>query len=315
MLRDWCKGNSRWESRKDKEEMRGTYGDDVWLNAWIEQESFQLHTQRIEVETCSNRQRSVLTSTTHIPTTCYISTSSRLYLLLSTTDQLHLIHRVGGINKTSTHQRPVTHRCSTVKGFIYGLPTWQYNSLLKQFSQHTEFASAHSPPMSSEESWCRNGTQTTVRWRCVLTDSPGTTTIGTRKIVWFSSDLSLRGAGDSRSSSRLAEHTHTHRHSLARSHARTHARTHPHTHTHKPNSHPRRLGVTQEAPLSPRDRAMRRVNWNLANCHATVQKLLIRQVLTKSMVWNWRFSRRQCVIDNVHSTMTRSSRLPLSQVS
>lgn len=93
--------------------MRGTYGDDVWLNAWIEQESFQLHTQRIEVETCSNRQRSVLTSTTHIPTTCYITTSSRLYLLLSTTQQLHLIHRVGGINKTSTHQRPVTHRCST----------------------------------------------------------------------------------------------------------------------------------------------------------------------------------------------------------
>ena len=71
----------------------------------------------------------------------------------------------------------------------------------------------------------------------------------------------------------------------------------------------------QEAQLSPRDRAMRRVNWNLANCHATVQKLLIRQVLTKSMVWRWGFSRRQCVIDNVHSTMTRSSRLPLSQVS
>ena len=71
----------------------------------------------------------------------------------------------------------------------------------------------------------------------------------------------------------------------------------------------------QEAQLSPRDRAMRRVNWNLANCHATVQKLLIRQVLTKSMVWSWRFRRRQCVIDNVHSTMTRPSRLPLSQVS
>jgi len=32
-------------------------------------------------------------------------------------------------------------------------------------------------------------------------------------------------------------------------------------------------------------------------------------------VWSWRFSRRQCVIDNVHSTMTRWSRLPLSQVS
>ena len=29
----------------------------------------------------------------------------------------------------------------------------------------------------------------------------------------------------------------------------------------------------QEAQLSPRDRAMRRVSWNLANCHAAVQKL------------------------------------------
>ena len=75
------------------------------------------------------------------------------------------------------------------------------------------------------------------------------------------------------------------------------------------------IGSIQEAQLSPRDRAMRRVNWNLANCHATVQILLIRQVLTKLMVRSWRFSRRQCVIDNVHSTMTRSSRLPLSQVS
>ena len=50
------------------------------------------------------------------------------------------------------------------------------------------------------------------------------------------------------------------------------------------------------------------------NCHATVQKLLIRQVLTKLMVWSWRFSRRQCVMNNVHSTMTRPSRLSLSQV-
>ena len=66
----------------------------------------------------------------------------------------------------------------------------------------------------------------------------------------------------------------------------------------------------QEAQLSPRDRAMRRVNWNLANCHATVQKLLIPQVLTKSMVWSWRFSRRQCVMNNVHSTMTRPSFTP-----
>ena len=40
----------------------------------------------------------------------------------------------------------------------------------------------------------------------------------------------------------------------------------------------------QEAQLSPSDRAMRLVSSNLANCHATVQKLLIRQVLTKLMV-------------------------------
>ena len=71
----------------------------------------------------------------------------------------------------------------------------------------------------------------------------------------------------------------------------------------------------QEAQLLPSDRAMRLVSSNLANCHATVQKLLIRQVLTKLMVWSWRFSRRQCVMNNVHLTMTRLSRLPLSQVS
>ena len=41
---------------------------------------------------------------------------------------------------------------------------------------------------------------------------------------------------------------------------------------------------TQEAQLSPSDRAMRLVSSNLANCHATVQKLHIRQVLTKLMV-------------------------------
>jgi len=41
----------------------------------------------------------------------------------------------------------------------------------------------------------------------------------------------------------------------------------------------------QEAQLSPSDRAMRLVSSiYLANCHATVQKLLIRQVLTKLMV-------------------------------
>ena len=39
----------------------------------------------------------------------------------------------------------------------------------------------------------------------------------------------------------------------------------------------------QEAQLSPSDRAMRLVSSNFANCHATVQKLLIRQVLIKLM--------------------------------
>jgi len=38
----------------------------------------------------------------------------------------------------------------------------------------------------------------------------------------------------------------------------------------------------QEAQLSLRDRAMRRVSWNLTNWHATVQKLLVQQALNKS---------------------------------
>jgi len=53
----------------------------------------------------------------------------------------------------------------------------------------------------------------------------------------------------------------------------------------------------QEAQLSPRDRAMRLVSSNLVNYHATVQKLLIRQVLTKPIVRSWRFSWRQCAIN------------------
>ena len=40
----------------------------------------------------------------------------------------------------------------------------------------------------------------------------------------------------------------------------------------------------QEAKQSPSNRAMRLVSSNLASYHATVQKLLIRQVLTKPMV-------------------------------
>ena len=46
---------------------------------------------------------------------------------------------------------------------------------------------------------------------------------------------------------------------------------------------PTEIDVTG-TPLSPSDRAMRLVSSNLANCHATVQKLLIRQVLNKLMV-------------------------------
>jgi len=42
--------------------------------------------------------------------------------------------------------------------------------------------------------------------------------------------------------------------------------------------------LTQEAQLSPTDRAMRLVSSNLASYQATVQKLLMRQVLTKPMV-------------------------------
>ena len=48
-------------------------------------------------------------------------------------------------------------------------------------------------------------------------------------------------------------------------------------HTARPNS-------TQEAQLSPSERAMCLVSSDLANYHTTVQKLLIRQVLTKPMV-------------------------------
>jgi len=53
----------------------------------------------------------------------------------------------------------------------------------------------------------------------------------------------------------------------------------------------------QEAQLYPRDRAMRRVSWNLANCHATVQKLLVQQLLNKSKLWSWRVKVGRCVIN------------------
>jgi len=42
-----------------------------------------------------------------------------------------------------------------------------------------------------------------------------------------------------------------------------------------------RVAAKSEAQLSLSDRTMRLVSSNLANYHATVQKLLIRQVVTK----------------------------------
>jgi len=53
-------------------------------------------------------------------------------------------------------------------------------------------------------------------------------------------------------------------------------------------------------------RWLHRVSWNLANCHATVQKLLIRQVLHKPVMKLEGYSATVCN-KHVHSTMTRSS--------
>jgi len=53
----------------------------------------------------------------------------------------------------------------------------------------------------------------------------------------------------------------------------------------------------QEDQLSPRDHVKHRVSWNLANCHATVQKLLVRKVLNKSKLWSWRVKVGRCVIN------------------
>jgi len=53
--------------------------------------------------------------------------------------------------------------------------------------------------------------------------------------------------------------------------------------------------IKQEAQLSPRDRAMRRVSWNLANCHATVQKLLVQVLNQVSAVANWPVRQRRAV--------------------
>jgi len=71
------------------------------------------------------------------------------------------------------------------------------------------------------------------------------------------------------------------------------------------------LACKQEAQLSPRDRMMHSVSWNLANCHATVQKLLVRQVLNKSKLWSWRVKLGRCVI-NMCTQLWRVESLSLS---
>ena len=77
-----------------------------------------------------------------------------------------------------------------------------------------------------------------------------------------------------------------------------------------------RLPLTkQEAQLSPSDRAMRLASSNLANYHATVQKLFVRQVLTISMVWSWRFSWRQCIINMCTQTQRDGVAFVISEVS
>ena len=60
---------------------------------------------------------------------------------------------------------------------------------------------------------------------------------------------------------------------------------------------PSKMYHVQEAQLSPRDRAMRRVSWNRANCHATLQKQLVREVLNKSKLRSWRVKVGRCVIN------------------
>ena len=60
----------------------------------------------------------------------------------------------------------------------------------------------------------------------------------------------------------------------------------------------RRSTFTQEVQLSPRNRAMRRLSCNIANCHATVQKLLVRQVLNQLSAVANRLARQNRAVCN-----------------
>jgi len=62
----------------------------------------------------------------------------------------------------------------------------------------------------------------------------------------------------------------------------------------------------QEAQLSQRDRAMRRVSWNLANYHA--KKVLVWQILNIFEVMKLEVYSGAMCNKHVRSTMTRSSR-------
>ena len=67
------------------------------------------------------------------------------------------------------------------------------------------------------------------------------------------------------------------------------------------------LFIIQEAQLSPRDRVMRRVSWNVANCHATVQKLLVRSPDQIEVIKLDGYGGAMCN-KHVHSTIMRWSR-------
>ena len=76
------------------------------------------------------------------------------------------------------------------------------------------------------------------------------------------------------------------------------------------------LYVTRNSAIAegPRDASCQLKSCQLPRNSAETTYTTSPDQMTKSMVRSWRFSRRQCVIDNVYSTMTRSSRLPLSHV-
>ena len=101
-----------------------------------------------------------------------------------------------------------------------------------------------------------------------------------------------------------------------------HTYTHTHTHTHPFNgSFSRTTRVMSQYQKGTRSSAIaegpRDASCQLKSCQLPRNSAETTYTTSPDQIdgIKLRFSRRQCVIDNVHSTMTRSSRLPLSQVS